>query len=54
MTKHRDSSLYGTPPSGMKNPIGCWYCDECKCIGAECEAKGSHIWKIKWMEETSG
>lgn len=51
MTHHRDAMFIGPPPSGIKNPIGRWYCDECKCIATECTAKGEHAWKIKWMED---
>ena len=51
VTHHRDSLFISPPPPGMENPIGRWYCDECDCLATECEAKGSHVWKVKWMED---
>jgi len=48
---HRDSLFIGPPPPEIENPIGRWYCDDCDCLAPGCKEKGSHVWKIKWMED---
>ena len=52
--EYRDGLFLDPPPPDMVNPVGRWWCPRCNCLSAKCEARGSHAWQMKWMEDKDG